>query len=72
MRSIQTGNHISKVSIPSYYQAEDYIVYEVEVSNKKVPPQTSLLLFFFHLSCQDKSVKNECVGGGGGGGNPIF
>jgi len=36
MRSIQTGHHISKVSIPSYYQAEDYTVFEVEVSNKKI------------------------------------
>lgn len=36
MQSISSGHNICKVSIPSYYQAEDYIVYEVEVSNKKI------------------------------------
>jgi len=36
MRSIQSGHAIVRVCIPSYYQAEDYIVYEVEVSNKKI------------------------------------
>merc|ERR1719350_432447 len=36
MRSIQSGHAIVRVCIPSFYQAEDYIVYEVEVSNKKI------------------------------------
>merc|ERR1719461_1523566 len=36
MRSIQKGHAIVRVCIPSYYRAEDYIVYEVEVSNKKI------------------------------------
>jgi len=36
MRSIHAGHAIVRVCIPSFYQAEDYIVYEVEVSNKKI------------------------------------
>lgn len=36
MRSIANGHPIVRVCIPSFYQAEDYIVYEVEVSNKKI------------------------------------
>merc|ERR1740136_118540 len=36
MKSIRGGHPICRLAIPSYYQSEDYIVYEVEVSNKKV------------------------------------
>ena len=34
--SLKQGNYLTRVSIPSYYVADGIVVYEVDVSNKKL------------------------------------